>query len=138
MENFSWNLSMSLNVDAMNQGAAFLIGKKDFTSFSKLHTDVKTNICQVSKAIWTPYTDMLVFQITADRFLRNMVRAIVGTLIEVGKGNLSPQEISIILDSLDRSAAGMSVPANGLFLTQVEYPQEIFTSSPKSPFLKWI
>jgi len=93
----------------------------DFTSFSKVHTDVKTNNCKIYHAHWDRQGDYLVFTIKADRFLRNMVRAIVGTLIEVGKGAITVEEFRNIIESKDRCAAGMSVPAKGLFLVDVEY-----------------
>jgi tRNA pseudouridine38-40 synthase len=106
----------------MNRAAKLLVGKQDFTSLSKLHTDVKTNICTVSIAEWKQEGDQWYFEITADRFLRNMVRATVGTLLEVGQGKFAPEEIARILEAKDRSAAAVSVPAHGLFLWQIEYP----------------
>ena len=107
----------------MNISAKALIGKKDFTSFSKLHTDVHTNICDVRKAQWTVNEwGQWVFNITADRFLRNMVRAVVGTLMEVGRGKLAIEEMENILELQQRGAAGESVYACGLYLTDVQYP----------------
>jgi len=103
----------------------YLLGKKDFTSFSKLHTDVKTNICEVMEAHWDPVEGepgMWRFTIRADRFLRNMVRAVVGTLLEVGLGKMTPEAFGQVLDSKDRCAAGTSVDAKGLFLVEVAYP----------------
>ncbi len=111
-----------LNVEAMNEAAQFLIGRHDFTSFSKLHTDVKTNICTVDSAFWSTTENGLFFEISADRFLRNMVRAVVGTLLEVGSGKLQPKDLISILEQKDRSKAKTSVPANGLFLWNIEYP----------------
>lgn len=111
-----------LDFEKMNQAALFLTGKKDFTSFAKLHTDVKTNICEVSYAQWTQTdTSNLYFEITADRFLRNMVRAIVGTLLEVGFGNISPQEVDAILKEKNREKASASAPGHALFLWNIEY-----------------
>lgn len=111
-----------IDVDAMNEAAKTLFDYSDFTSFSKLHTDTKTNICRIYKAKWeTEDDDLLVFTIQADRFLRNMVRAIVGTLIEVGRKRLSIDEFRAIIEKKDRCSAGMSVPAHGLFLEDVEY-----------------
>lgn len=137
MNDFSWNNQVFLDISAMNSACRFLTGRHDFTSFSKLHTDVKTNNCEVSEASWIEHGSFLVFRISADRFLRNMVRAIIGTLIEVGKGRMGPDGIERILGARDRCHAGMSVPAKGLFLTRVDYPAEIFSVEPKSPFSDW-
>lgn len=111
-----------LNVNLMNEAAKLLFNYKDFTSFSKLHTDVKTNNCTILHAKWEKSDNKLVFTVKADRFLRNMVRAIVGTLLEVGLEKISLQEFKSIIESKNRSKAGVSVPAQGLFLTKVEYP----------------
>ncbi|MCX6223745.1 MAG: tRNA pseudouridine(38-40) synthase TruA [Bacteroidia bacterium] len=138
MKDFSWDLSIPIDIDAMNLACRVLTGKHDFTSFSKLHSDVKTNDCEVFEASWSEHSGFLIFRIRADRFLRNMVRAIVGTLIEVGKGKIAPADVEKILLAKDRSSAGMSVPAKGLYLTKVEYPAEIFRIDPKSPFTDWI
>jgi tRNA pseudouridine38-40 synthase len=108
----------------MNEAANLLLTYSDFTSFSKVNTQVKTNICKIEKAHWQEEGQLLVFQITADRFLRNMVRAIVGTLIDVGKEKISIQDFRTIIDSKNRSNAGFSVPAKGLYLTDVIYPDE--------------
>jgi tRNA pseudouridine38-40 synthase len=134
LQEYSWILTIPLDIDAMNTACQSLIGKHDFTSFSKLHTDVKTNNCEVFEAGWTQISGYLVFNIRADRFLRNMVRAIVGTLVEVGKGKKNQDQVQKILLAMDRSKAGMSVPAKGLFLTKVEYPSEKFISNPNPPF----
>jgi len=134
LQGFAWNLTMALDREAMNQGASFLLGTHDFTSFSKLHSDVKTNICTVAEAGWFEREGCLVFRIRADRFLRNMVRAIVGTLIEVGKGKAGPDSLPSVLEARDRSCAGTSVPAMGLFLTCVDYPKEHYVIHPVSPF----
>ncbi|NLO49879.1 MAG: tRNA pseudouridine(38-40) synthase TruA [Bacteroidales bacterium] len=117
----AWTYTAPLNVDAMNQAAAKLLQYSDFTSFAKLHTDTKTNICHLQEASWETHDDLLVFTITADRFLRNMVRAIVGTLVDTGRGKISPDAIHRIIRSQNRSQAGMSVPAQGLFLEKVIY-----------------
>jgi tRNA pseudouridine38-40 synthase len=112
----------ALDFDAMNRAAELLLGTQDFTSFSKLHTDVKTNICSVSKAVWTEIApNKWRFEIAADRFLRNMVRAVVGTLIEVGQGKMTLEQFREVIHAKDRGASGTSVPANGLFLCDVEY-----------------
>lgn len=118
----SWQAPPALDFDAMNAAASLIIGRRDFTSFSKLHTDVKTNICDLRVARWVQ-TDLThrYFEITADRFLRNMVRAIVGTLVDVGRHKLSPADVLRILDARDRCAAGTSMPAEPLFLWDVKY-----------------
>lgn len=111
-----------LDFEEMNVAAQFLIGKQDFTSLSKLHTDVKTNICAVSAAKWVKTNDnQAYFEITADRFLRNMVRATVGTLLEVGTGKIQPADVKKILSLKDRQAAKMSVPGHALFLWEIIY-----------------
>ncbi|MCQ2959226.1 MAG: tRNA pseudouridine(38-40) synthase TruA [Bacteroidales bacterium] len=112
-----------LNIDSMNKAAEQLIGEQDFTSFSKLHTDVNNNICTVTKAEWVSVDNKLIFTISANRFLRNMVRSIVGTLIDVGKGKTSIEDFSKILASKNRQNAGQSIPACGLSLCNIEYPQ---------------
>ncbi|MCF8304759.1 MAG: tRNA pseudouridine(38-40) synthase TruA, partial [Bacteroidales bacterium] len=99
----------------------------DFTCFSKSNTEVKTGICKIMQAEWTEYENgLLVFTIRADRFLRNMVRAIVGTLLDVGTAKMEPEDVRKVIESQDRSRAGYSVPARGLFLHRVEYPDDIF------------
>jgi tRNA pseudouridine38-40 synthase len=115
----------SLDVKAMRQAAGYLMDYEDFTSFSKLHTQTTTNLCRISEAGWKQTESQLVFTITADRFLRNMVRAIVGTLLEIGKGKLKPEEMKTIIEAKDRGRAGYSVPAQGLFLEEVRYPAEL-------------
>lgn len=110
-----------LDLEKMNEAAAKLLEYKDFTSFSKVHTDVKTNDCDVSYAKWERTEDMLIFTITANRFLRNMVRAVVGTLVEVGKGKMTVAQFCEAIEKKNRCAAGMSVPACGLYLEEVGY-----------------
>ena len=106
----------------MNDAAAILLEASDFTSFAKLHTDAKTNICKVTQAGWERVgEDAWVFVITADRFLRNMVRAVVGTLVEVGRGKMSVEEFRGVIDRRDRCAAGTSMPGHALFLWEVTY-----------------
>lgn len=113
--------------EAMNAAAQHLLVATDFTSYSKLHTDVKTNHCRVTHAAWTQVRpDLWRFTITADRFLRNMVRAIVGTLLRVGSGHLMPEDVAAITVAKDRGVAGDSAPAQGLFLVDVAYPDSIF------------
>ncbi len=108
----TWRAPATLDYDAMNRAAAILLRTSDFTSFSKLHTDAKTNICRVTRAEWipTPGGRGMTFVITADRFLRNMVRAIVGTLVDVGRGKLSDIGFAEIIEARDRCAAGTSMP----------------------------
>lgn len=115
-----------LDLEKMNACANILFEYEDFTSFSKLHTDVKTNLCQIIQARWEKRGDEYIFTIQANRFLRNMVRAVVGTLIEAGKGNLDEAGMRRIIEAQDRCVAGTSVPANALFLECVEYPKDIF------------
>lgn len=124
--NYSMPFSLPLNVALMNEAAHILYYYTDFQCFSKTHTDVKTFLCKVYQAYWQQIGHELVFTITADRFLRNMVRAIVGTLIEVGKERLSLTDFEDIIIGKNRSKAGASVPASGLFLTRIEYPEDIF------------
>ncbi len=123
---FSWQLHYDLNIEKMNECCEELIKYKDFSSFCKSHTDTKTNLCDIFVAHWENKNDLLVFEITANRFLRNMVRAIVGTMIEVGREKINLEEFKQIIESKNRSDAGMSVPAKGLFLIKIEYPREIF------------
>ncbi|MBE8722865.1 tRNA pseudouridine(38-40) synthase TruA [Sphingobacterium pedocola] len=120
--NKSWQLRDRPNVQRMNEAAKLLLGKKDFGCFSKSNTQVFTNICTITEAKWEEIAEKLVFCITADRFLRNMVRAIVGTLLEVGAKGQPISFIKEVLASQDRSRAGTSVPAHGLYLTQIKYP----------------
>lgn len=115
-----------LDVEAMQQSCAILTGYHDFTSFSRVDTDSITNDCRIERAEWKDEGEMLVFAITADRFLRNMVRAVVGTVLDIGMGKLDLAGFRKIVESRDRSAAGTSAPAKGLFLTHVAYLPEIF------------
>jgi tRNA pseudouridine38-40 synthase len=116
-----------LNFDAMNEAAAHLLTVTDFTSFSKVNTQTKTNNCKIVFAQWDKLNDTeFVFKITANRFLQNMVRAIVGTLLEVGKGKMSLEEFKIIIENKNRSDAGMSVSGHALYLTNIQYPDKIF------------
>ena len=121
-------LHFPLDFEAMNEAASHLMDYTDFTSFSKLHTDVKTNNCRVMEAFWTPGVSegQWVFTITADRFLRNMVRAIVGTLFQVGRGKLSVADFCQIIEAKDRGRAGSSAPAHALYLEAVGYPDELY------------
>lgn len=118
-------VKQQLNVVKMNSAAELLFGKQDFECFSKSKTDVKTYYCNVKKAVWEQKGDKFVFTITADRFLRNMVRAVVGTLLDVGTGKITVDHIHTIIASKSRAEAGTSVPAKALYLTQVLYPENI-------------
>jgi len=112
------------DIDLMNRGAEILMEYDDFTSFAKLHTQVKTNICHLSQAHWEWTGDEWVFTIRSNRFLRNMVRSVTGTLLDVGRGKLTLDGLRAIIEKKDRCAAGVSMPPQGLFLTHVEYPFE--------------
>jgi tRNA pseudouridine38-40 synthase len=121
----AWYYYGHLDVDIMNEGAGILKDYTDFTSFSKLHTQVNTNNCKVMEAYWEKREHLLIFSITADRFLRNMVRAIVGTLTDLGRGHSDIEALKKIIEAKDRSEAGLSVPAHGLYLVNVEYPDKV-------------
>jgi len=123
---FALKLSYTPDIEKMNQAAHILLDVKDFTSFSKLHTQVNNNNCHILEAFWKTEKEQLIFEITADRFLRNMVRAIVGTLLWVGKGKLSIGDFQDIINQKNRCKAGNSVPAHALFLEKIRYPKEYF------------
>ncbi len=119
---YSWQIPYALDFEKMNEAAKVLLGYKDFTSFSKVGTDVKTNLCDLREAYWEEVAPgRWRFTITANRFLRNMVRAIVGTLVEVGRGRISIEEMRQIIEAKDRCQAGESVPAKALFLVDIKY-----------------
>ena len=123
----SWHSPRILDIDRMNEAAAILLDVDDFTSFAKLHSDSRTNICRIDRADWQPWmnsfeTPGVVFTVAADRFLRNMVRALVGTLVEVGSGRLDTDGFKRIIDAKDRCSAGTSMPPQALYLWDVEYP----------------
>lgn len=120
--NTAWFRLGELDLDLMNKAGDILKEYKDFTSFAKLHTDAKTNICKIEKAVWRKEGNLLVFEISADRFLRNMVRAIVGTMVEVGTGKINLSKFKDIIESQHRGNAGVSAPAQGLFLVKIVYP----------------
>ncbi len=124
---YAYHVYWKLDIETMNKAARCLFNFTDFTSFSKLHTDVKTNNCHIMEAHWKETAPgHLVFTIKADRFLRNMVRAIVGTLILVGRGKLSIEQFCRTIEQKNRCSAGDSAPAQALFLEDIEYPEEIF------------
>jgi len=118
---YSWELRDRLDIELMNKAAAVIMEHTDFSCFSKSNTQVKTNICKITRAEWVTGDSGIVFHISADRFLRNMVRAIVGTLIMVGKQEIKPEDVRAIIESKNRSKAGTSVPACGLYLAEVKY-----------------
>ena len=120
-------LQNDLDIKAMNEACKYIIGKQDFTSFSKVNTQTFTNNCDVMFAQWEVVNTNLIFTIKADRFLRNMVRAIVGTLLDVGFGKIIAADVAKIIAVKDRSKSGVSVPAHALFLTEVKYPNKIRT-----------
>ncbi|WP_346881433.1 tRNA pseudouridine(38-40) synthase TruA [uncultured Algibacter sp.] len=123
--NNTFYVRQKLNLDAMIKASQILFEYKDFQCFSKSKTDVKTYFCTITKVEWKVENNELHFVIQADRFLRNMVRAIVGTMIEIGLGKINIEDLHTIIKSKNRSEAGFSVPAHGLYLTHVEYPEHI-------------
>ncbi|TSJ44668.1 tRNA pseudouridine(38-40) synthase TruA [Mucilaginibacter corticis] len=121
--NYSWLLRDEPDLELMNQAAKIMMEYTDFSCFSKSNTQVKTNNCKINRAEWLKTDDgSIIFHISADRFLRNMVRAIVGTLLMVGRQEMAPEAVRNIIESKNRSNAGTSVPACGLYLTEVKYP----------------
>jgi tRNA pseudouridine38-40 synthase len=125
-DNSSWYIHGNIDVALMNKACEILYKHSDFTSFSKLHSGAKTNICKIYSSTWVESDNRLIFTIKADRFLRNMVRAIVGTMVETGIGKLDLNGFEEIILANDRCNAGKSAPAKGLFLVDIEYPEEIF------------
>lgn len=125
----AWYFFKSLDIPTMNHAASLLVGTHDFECFSKVKTDVNHFVCTIKKANWKQKGSLLIFEISANRFLRGMVRAIVGTLVNVGSGKISMKEFEAILKSKDRKKAGMNVPAEGLYLLDVKYPKRIFDLS---------
>jgi len=126
LEGLAWHVFKPLDVQTMNRGAALLIGEHDFECFSKVNTDVNHFLCEIKRAEWREKGQMLEFTITANRFLRGMVRSIVGTLLDVGSRKTTLKEFQGILNSKDRKKAGPNVPAQGLYLIKVKYPTRIF------------
>ncbi|RXJ45558.1 tRNA pseudouridine(38-40) synthase TruA [Gelidibacter gilvus] len=125
---FAYKIHLPLNLDKMNEACKILMQYKEFQSFSKSNTDVKTYFCDIKEAYWVLKDTELTFVITADRFLRNMVRAIVGTMVNIGLGKLEVEQLHAIIKSKDRNEAGFSVPAQGLFLMDIQYPDTIFNA----------
>lgn len=122
----SWHYFKALDVDNMNEAASYILGEQDFECFSKVKTNVNHFLCDIKCAGWAQEGDELIFRISANRFLRGMVRAIVGTLLDVGTGKISRQDFVSIIQSKDRKKAGANVPAYGLYLEKVEYPSGIY------------
>lgn len=129
LQDFSFQINNQPNLNLMNQAAEMLLSHRDFQCFSRSNTDVKTYNCVITKADWKLDDNKLVFNIKADRFLRNMVRAIVGTLLDVGLGKISIDDFQKILNSKNRTIAGASAPSRGLYLVKVQYPESIFLKS---------
>lgn len=127
---FCYYFFVPLDINRMNEACAILLKHSDFTSFSKMHSDVKTHNCTIYAAQWIRRDNQLVFTITADRFLRNMVRAIVGTMIDIGSEKKTIRDFEKIILAKDRSLAGTSVPAKGLILTDIAYPQSYRLKDP--------
>jgi tRNA pseudouridine38-40 synthase len=117
----SWYFHQNLDIDLMNEAAQILFNHTDFQCFSKVNTDVNTFDCTIFEAYWTRENGNLIFTISANRFLRNMVRAIVGTLVNIGLHKIAPTDFTAIIESKNRDKAGFSVPAHGLYLTKIEY-----------------
>lgn len=126
LDDVAYRYTKYLDIENMNEAASILPGEKDFKSFSKIKTDVNHFICEVFEAKWNAKNGILIFRISANRFLRGMVRAITGTLLDIGTRNKKVDDMHVILQSGDRKASGRSVPAKGLCLTEVYYPREIF------------
>jgi len=126
LDNSSWYLHGNIDIKEMNEACELLFHHSDFTSFSRLHSGARSNICNIYDAGWEQSDNRLTFTIKADRFLRNMVRAIVGTMVDIGFGKMDLKEFEEIILSKDRCEAGKSAPAKGLFLVDIEYPEEIF------------
>ncbi len=127
-QDFSWQIrNRNLDLAKMNEACKILFQYEDFTSFAKLHTDNKTNFCKIYIAEWEQNETTLKFTISADRFLRNMVRAIVGTMVEIGTGKLQPEDLRKIIEQKNRNSAGISAPPQGLFLADVGYDDESWT-----------
>ncbi len=125
--NDTYYFKQKLDVNKMNEATKFLLEYKNFKSFSRSNTDVKTYNCEIMNAVWAIENDELVFTIKADRFLRNMVRAIVGTMIEIGSGKMKVAHLHNVIRSKERSQAGASVPGHALYLSKIEYPKHIKT-----------
>ena len=130
LRDYSWQVPYKLDFELMNQAAQVLLEYSDFTSFSKVNTDTKTNLCDIKEAHWDEVAPgQWRFTITANRFLRNMVRAIVGTLVEVGRGKIGIEDVRRIIEAKDRCCAGESVPGKALFLVDIKYPLHVLSKA---------
>ena len=129
LESFAYRLKSNVDYHVMNQTAQLLLEHNNFKCFSKSNTDVSTFECDITKAGWKPHEEYSVFTITANRFLRNMVRAIVGTLLDVGMHKITSEELKMIVEIKERSKAGFSVPPHGLYLTDIQYPKNIYVNN---------
>ncbi len=127
LEGLAWYYFKPVNIKTMNKAASLLLGEHDFESFSKVKTDVNHFVCDIKKASWSEKDEKLEFTITANRFLRGMVRAIVGTLLDVGSEKITVTQFQSIIKSKDRKKAGANVPPQGLYLTKLKYPSSIFS-----------
>ncbi len=136
--NISLYYRLNLDIEKMNEACKILFDYEDFKSFEKLHSDNKTSLCKLYKANWKASDTMYVFEIEANRFLRNMVRSIVGTMIEIGRNKISLTDFRVIIESKNRSNAGFSVKPNGLFLSDIQYPDAINQKLEKSRILSKI
>lgn len=125
LNDFSFQYNIDLDIKKMNQAAKILFDYEDFKSFEKLHSDNKTSRCAIYEAEWIENHNQLIFRIKADRFLRNMVRSIVGTMIDIGRGKITVNDFRAIIESRNRSNAGTSADASGLFLVDIQYPEII-------------
>jgi tRNA pseudouridine38-40 synthase len=126
LEGLAWHYFKTADISTMNRAAALLVGEHDFECFSKVKTDVNHFLCDIKKAEWKEEGDRLYFTIAANRFLRGMVRAIVGTLLDTGTGKITLKDFQSVIQSRDRKQAGANVPSHGLYLMKVKYPSGIF------------
>ncbi|MCH8927150.1 MAG: tRNA pseudouridine(38-40) synthase TruA [Candidatus Marinimicrobia bacterium] len=122
---FAHRLEIELNVSEMNSAANFIMTQKDFNSFCKATSGTENGNCNVLKSVWNEYDDFLYYTIRADRFLHHMVRSLVGTMIEIGNGNIGIEDFKLIFEKSDRRAAGPTAPAHGLYLEKVIYPNDV-------------
>jgi len=121
LRNYSWHLTYRLDLNRMNKAAKHIIGRHDFTSFCRTKSEVKNHFCEIKKARWFKKDDLLIFIIQADRFLHGMVRALVGTFVDAGRGKTGISDMQEILKNKNRSSAGQSAPARGLILEKIYY-----------------
>ncbi len=126
MKNMAYRYNVPINMEEMEKATRLLFGKQDFQSFSKVKTNVNNFICEIFDARWKQEDDILYFYIKANRFLRGMVRSIVGTLLMAGEGKIAPEDVRNVINRKDRKAAGRAVPACGLYLSEIQYPENIF------------